>query len=88
MLCGIWDLLKPGIEPTSPALAGGFFTPGPPGKARIGFWGLGGGEHLRAIWHEIKGPQEYVTRGAPWERVLVSRPVGHPLVHTKHIGIG
>ena len=26
------DLLHPGIEPVSPALAGGFFTTGPPGK--------------------------------------------------------
>ena len=26
------DLLNPGIEPTSPALAGGFFTTEPPGK--------------------------------------------------------
>ena len=25
------DLLNPGIEPTSPALAGGFFTTAPPG---------------------------------------------------------
>ena len=32
-----WDLLHPGIEPArlaSPALAGGFFTTAPPGKAR------------------------------------------------------
>ena len=27
-----WDLPDPGIEPTSPALAGGLFTTGPPGK--------------------------------------------------------
>ena len=26
------DLLDPGIKPTSPALAGGFFTTEPPGK--------------------------------------------------------
>ena len=26
------DLLDPGIEPTSPALTGGFFTTEPPGK--------------------------------------------------------
>ena len=28
----MWDLLRPGIEPMSPALAGGFFTTEPPGK--------------------------------------------------------
>ena len=30
MLCGLWDLPGPGIEPMSPALAGGFLTIGPP----------------------------------------------------------
>ena len=30
---GVWDLSpQPGIEPASPALEGGFFTTGPPGK--------------------------------------------------------
>ena len=29
--CG-WNLPRSGIEPTSPALAGGFFTTEPPGK--------------------------------------------------------
>jgi len=29
---GMWDLPRPGIEPTSLALAGGFFTTEPPGK--------------------------------------------------------
>ena len=28
----MWDLPGPGIEPVSPALAGGFLTTGPPGK--------------------------------------------------------
>ena len=30
---GMWDLPGPGIEPVSPALAGGFLTTGPPGKS-------------------------------------------------------
>ena len=34
MLCGMWDLPRPGMEPTCPALAGGFFTTEPPGKPR------------------------------------------------------
>ena len=29
--CGMWNLPGPGIEPMSPALAGGFSTTGPPG---------------------------------------------------------
>ena len=30
----MWDLPVPGIEPVSPALAGGFLTTAPPGKPR------------------------------------------------------
>ena len=31
----MWDLPGPGIEPMSPALAGGFLTTVPPGKSPI-----------------------------------------------------
>ena len=31
----MWDLPGPGIEPVSPALAGGFLTTAPPGKPLI-----------------------------------------------------
>ena len=35
---GLWDLPRLGIQPVSPALAGGFLTTGPPGKSRkLGF---------------------------------------------------
>ena len=34
LLRGTWDLPGPGIEPMSPALAGGFLTTAPPGKPR------------------------------------------------------
>ena len=30
--CGMWDLPRPGLEPVSPALAGGFLTTALPGK--------------------------------------------------------
>ena len=33
LLWGMWDLPRPGREPMSSALAGGFLTPGPPGKS-------------------------------------------------------
>jgi len=29
----MWGFPRPGIEPMCPALAGGFLTPGPPGKS-------------------------------------------------------
>ena len=32
LLCGMWDLPGPGIEPVSPTLAGRFLTTVPPGK--------------------------------------------------------
>ena len=35
LLCGMWDLPRPGLKPVSPVLAGGFLTTAPPGKARM-----------------------------------------------------
>ena len=35
LLPGMWDLSGPGIEPMSPALAGGFFTTEPAGKTYL-----------------------------------------------------
>ena len=37
LLCRMWDLLGPGLEPVSLALAGGFLTTAPPGKALFCF---------------------------------------------------
>ena len=34
-LRGMWDLPRPGLEPVSPALAGGFLTTAPPGKPML-----------------------------------------------------
>ena len=36
-LRGMWDLPRPGLEPVSPALAGGFSTTAPPGKPNVPF---------------------------------------------------
>ena len=33
LLHGMWDLPRLGLEPVSPALAGGFLTSAPPGKS-------------------------------------------------------
>ena len=38
LLCGMWDLPGPGIEPMSPALAGRFLTTGPAGKSWLSFF--------------------------------------------------
>ena len=37
MACGIL-VARPGIEPASPVLEGGFFTTGPPGKSQRGYF--------------------------------------------------
>ena len=31
----VWDLPRPGLEPVSPALAGGFLTTAPPGSLKL-----------------------------------------------------
>ena len=38
LLRGTWNLLRPEIEPVSPALAGRFFTTEPPGKPMLVFY--------------------------------------------------
>ena len=38
LLRGMWDLPRPGLEPVSPALAGGFSTTAPPGKPQSCYW--------------------------------------------------
>ena len=38
LLRGMWDLLRPGLEPMSPALAGRFSTTAPPGKSQGSFF--------------------------------------------------
>ena len=35
LLCGMWDLPRPWLEPMSPALAGGFLTTVPPGRSHM-----------------------------------------------------
>ena len=35
LLCGMWDLPRPGIEPMSLKMAGGFLTTAPPGKSPV-----------------------------------------------------
>ena len=34
LLCGMWDLPRPGLEPVCPALAGRLSTTAPPGKPK------------------------------------------------------
>ena len=38
LLCGVWSLPGPGVEPVSPPLAGGVLSTAPPGKSRSCFF--------------------------------------------------
>ena len=38
LFCGMWDLPGPGLEPMSPALAGGFLSTAPPGKPLVFYY--------------------------------------------------
>ena len=48
---GMWDLPRPGLEPLSPALAGGFPTTAPPGKSQAGLLILPANQAL--WWHRF-----------------------------------
>ena len=50
LLRGLWDLPGPGLEPVSPALAGGFLTTAPPGKSSCTVL-----ENI--YWHSLFGKQ-------------------------------
>ena len=51
LLRGMWDIPGPGLEPVSPALAGGFLTTAPPGKPPICsfFWSVFSFESLSIV---------------------------------------
>ena len=50
LLCGMWDLPRPGLEPMSPALAGRFSTTAPPGKLRQAFLSLRARRDIRRFY--------------------------------------
>ena len=50
LLCGMWDLPRPGLEPVSPALAGRFSTTAPPGKPLFFFFYCGK-IYIHKIYH-------------------------------------
>ena len=58
LLCDMWDLPRPGLEPVSPALAGRFSTTAPPRKPSDNFCST----PLRLIWYVemIDFPEFYI----------------------------
>ena len=57
---GIWDLPGPGIEPMSPALAGGFLTPGLPEKSCHYFYSYS--YHYYYMWHRFQQAALWMSR--------------------------
>ena len=55
------DLPDPGIEPVSPALAGGFFTTEPPGKPHKGILFSHKKERINAICNNTDEPTDCHT---------------------------
>ena len=65
----MWDLPRPGLEPVSPALAGGFLTTSPPGKSPTNM--IFNGWYLLVFWKS----KQY---GKIWSKMC---PFLGPLVH-------
>ena len=55
----MWDLPEAGLEPVSPALAGGFLTTTPPGKSLEFFFNK---DSLRDLCNNIKGTNICIIR--------------------------
>ena len=63
LLCSMWDLPRPGLEPVSPALAGRFSTTAPPGKPDNSFLN---GMSLQLAGHMgYLAPIHYLTTNSP-----------------------
>ena len=70
LLRGMWDLSGPGLEPVSPALAGGFLTTAPPGKSYIVFLFYGYETYL--IYLLLATSSCYRIKIVPYESFLTS----------------
>ena len=81
LLRGMWDPPRPGLEPVSPALAGGLSTTAPPGKPQLGFiicifW-MG---KLRLKKVKLTGGSHSLVVEPGWLTPCLK--VGAPLLHT------
>ena len=69
----MWDLPRPGLEPMSPALAGGFLTTAPPGKSLTIFFNLY--DLIMANDHFTHYTQKSVTFLQPDENYILSNGI-------------
>ena len=73
MLSGMWDLLRPGLEPVSPALAGGFFTTELPGKPSSSHLDQKAKNKISNLLVYLQAPAQ-----PPWPQSLRSSPSESP----------
>ena len=71
LLHGMWDLPRPGLEPVSPALAGGFSTAVPPGKPKK--WDFKNYIKLTFLWTSLVAQwlRIHLPMQGTWVRALV-----------------
>ena len=80
----MWDLPGPGLEPVSPALAGGFLTTVPPGKSHLSIDLTKGvkdlyTEHHRTLLKEIQDLIKRKNTPCSWIRTLnIYKMAVHP----------
>ena len=62
----MWDLSGPGLEPVSPALAGGFLSTAPPGKSSNVYSFLTHKMHIKAFTFHYTGIEDEKVLGIKW----------------------
>ena len=75
LLCGMWDLPEPGVEPLSPSLAETFFTTEPPGKPQdifFFFFSRNSETESNNGWYNRPGQDKprSVRNCSPWNRCM------------------
>ena len=67
LLRSMWDPPGPGLEPVSPALAGGFSTSAPPGKPETGSFEAGDQSSIILVPTTILGTERMLNKYLPSE---------------------
>ena len=76
----MWDLPGPGLEPVSPALAGGFLTTAPPGKSQDWI--------LSEVWEEVVHPSSRLPSPSPFPAKARPGTRALPVALGGHLGSG
>ena len=66
LFLSLWDLLRSGVEPVSPEVAGRFFTSEPPAKSLDSFWKRLGKESSCKVGPWVLSSLDLWPRTEPW----------------------